>query len=127
MWGEKNNVYFLKGSAMKVNLYEVKEEHDLESNWWKHIRSSDFGYFEKLRNLRSYIVEEDDILILNQRAPEGYFEKYWFIATDMGMERTAKSEVTEVLTKRLVEFARIQGKCHMDAIYTGNSRMETSN
>ena len=110
MWGEKNNIEFLKGSAMKVNLYEVKEEHDLESNWWKHIRSSDFGYFEKIRNLRSHIVEKDDILILNQRAPEGYFEKYWFIATDMGVERTAKSEVTEVLTKKLVDFVRTKGK-----------------
>lgn len=110
MWDEKNNVYALKGRIMKVNLYEVKDEYGYESNWWKHIRSADFGYFEKLRNLRSYIVEDDDILILNQRAPEGYFEKYWFIATEMGVERTAKSEVTEVLTKYLVEFVRAHGK-----------------
>ncbi|MHA1112051.1 MAG: hypothetical protein ACTSRE_13165 [Promethearchaeota archaeon] len=110
MWDEKNNVYVLKGRIMKVNLYEVKDEHGYESNWWKHIRSEDFGFFEKLWSLGSYIVEEDDILYLNQRAPEGYFEKYWFIATDMGVERTDKSEVNEVLTKSLVEFVRTQGK-----------------
>ena len=67
-------------------------------------------FVENIRNLRSYIVEEDDILCLNQRAPEGYFEKYWFIATDMGVERTDKSEVKELLTKSLVEFVRAHKK-----------------
>ncbi|TFG18468.1 MAG: hypothetical protein EU530_09295 [Promethearchaeota archaeon] len=110
MWDEKNNVHILKERPMKVNLFEVKEEHGYESNWWKHIRCLDFGFIENVRNMGSYIVEENDILWLNQRAPEGFFEKYWFIATDMGVERTNKSEISEVLTKSLVEFVRAHGK-----------------
>ena len=91
---------------MEINLFEVKEEYGYESNWWKHIRSSDFGYFDQLQNMQAYLVEKNDFLFLNQRAVEGYFEKFWFIVTPNGLERTDSNEVKEILTKSMVEFAR---------------------
>jgi hypothetical protein len=95
---------------MKVNLFEIKDEYGYDSNWWKHIRSKDFGYNERLQNMGAYEVEENDILYLNQRAPEGYFEKFWFIVTSEGLERTDLSEVKDILSKNLIEFVKSKSK-----------------
>ena len=95
---------------MKVNLFEIKDEYGYNSNWWKHISSENFAFHERLQNLGSYEVEENDIIFLNERAPEGYFKKFWFIATDMGLERTDISEVKEVLIKSLIDFVNSHGK-----------------
>lgn len=95
---------------MKVNLFDVKDQYGYESKWWKHISSATFGFHDKLNDIGSYEVEENDILYLNQRAPEGYFEKFWFIVTDMGVERTDLAEVKEVLSERLVDFVKTNKK-----------------
>jgi hypothetical protein len=91
---------------MEINLFNVKEEYGYESNWWKHIQSEDFGFFDHLQNMQAYPAEVNDILFLNQRAPEGYFEKFWFIVTPNGLERTDLSEVKEILKTSMVDFVQ---------------------
>ncbi|MBN2154680.1 MAG: hypothetical protein JW776_01370 [Candidatus Lokiarchaeota archaeon] len=98
------------GRIVEVNLFEINDRHSLQSNWWHHIKIKDFGFLERLQNIASYEVELGDILFLKQKAPEGFFEKYWFIVTDKGVERTDLSEIKEVLSESLVDFVNRNGK-----------------
>lgn len=110
---------------MEVNLIDIRDKYGLEGNWWFHINSENFGFHQGLKNISEYEVEEDDILYLKQRVPEGFFETIWFVVRDGDVVKASLSDVKGILSKSLMnfitEYKKLPFSCVVSEYYKNKS------
>ncbi|TFF93542.1 MAG: hypothetical protein EU544_05730 [Promethearchaeota archaeon] len=88
-----------------MDLTEVKD--DLEGTWWHYIRSDDFGFQGKVKNLKDFEAEPGDILIHKQIKKGDKFPTIrYHLVQDKGTEVIENPQVKELLAKKLVEYVK---------------------
>lgn len=64
--------YSLTSNIVKKALIGVNEDRDTEMMWY---------YIDKIENLKKYILDESDDIIINARLTLDYQEDYWLLST----------------------------------------------
>lgn len=113
---------------MKINIFDIKD--DLSGNWWNHIYATNFGFLDKIVDLRSHKVEVGDVLIHKEIKEGDKFPtiRYHLIVGD-GTKIVKNDEVKEVLAEKLVEYVRENKRfpfaCHLAKIFkNGNAQID---
>jgi len=113
---------------MNINIFDIKD--DLGGDWWHHINMSNFGFLNKIIDLKSHNVGEDDILIHKEIKEGDKFPtiRYHLIAGDE-TKIVKNDKVKEVLAEKLVEYVRENKRfpfaCHLAKIFkNGNAQVD---
>ncbi len=94
---------------MLINLTKIDD--GLKGPWWNHVKVANFDFINKVENIESLAVEENDILIHKEIKEGERFPtiRYYFI-TPKGAEASENAKIKEILAKNLILYKKEKGK-----------------
>ena len=109
---------------MQLNLLGLKD--DLGGNWWHHVSASNFGFLEKIPDLKSHSVEPGDFLIHKEKKEGDRFPTIrYHLVLKKGTKTIENIEAKEYLAENLVGFVKHEGRfpfaCTLAKIFKNGS------